>query len=71
VQMFFQPVLCLTVSIFSLPCADFSVTKFSYDFYNHWFSNVFCGAQFTCRDVAVIPFQHSNLIFGLHRYCCG
>ena len=30
-QMFFQPVLCLTVRIFSLPCTDFSVTKFSYD----------------------------------------
>ena len=70
-QMFFQSVLCLTVSTFALPCADISVTKFSYGGYSHWFANLFCGAQFTCHDVAVIPNQHSDLIFGLHHCCYG
>lgn len=52
-----------------LPCADFSVAKLCDEDHNCWFSNPYCGAQFTCVE-AVIPNQCMNIVCGLH-HCCS
>lgn len=52
-------------------CATFSVAKFSDDGNKQQFSNPYCSAHFTCCKEAVIPYQHTNFVFGLCCHCCG
>ena len=51
--------------------ASFSAAKFSQDGNKRQFSNPYCNAHFTCCKEAVIPYQHTNFVFGLCRHCCG
>lgn len=53
-----------------LPCADFSVAKLCDEGHNCWFSNPYCGAQFTCCVEAIIPNKCMNIVCGLH-HCCS
>jgi hypothetical protein len=64
--MFFPGCFDFDDEHFQLPhCADFSVAKFSDDGHKRRLSNPYCGAQFTCRDVAVIPNQRINFSLSL------
>jgi hypothetical protein len=59
--MFFRAFLFDGETFRHPPCANVSIASFSDDGHNCWFSNPYCGAQFTCRDAAVIPNNPINL----------
>lgn len=51
--------------------AKFSIAKFCDDGHNLWLSSSHGVEQFTCCDMAVIPKQCINLVFGLHHCYYG